>query len=138
MGNDQGGKKGKKAEDQLFDAAFEMRSQAKQLEREAAKVTQSENKEKAKILVVRVNSDHILSLHIGAKKRKHRIRKALRRELNPPPQGGSGHPAFLRQARSRGRQARLRVPHPADLRADKEHGAFAPKRPRTHEQDEHK
>lgn len=41
MGNEQGGgKKSKKQEDQLFDAALEMKMQAKQLEREAAKVQQ--------------------------------------------------------------------------------------------------
>ena len=40
MGNEQGkgGKKRKSAEDQLFDASFEMKMQAKQLEKEAAKV----------------------------------------------------------------------------------------------------
>lgn len=38
MGNEQGGKKGKKSDDQLFDAAFEMRMHAKQLEKEASKV----------------------------------------------------------------------------------------------------
>ena len=57
MGNEQGGghKKGKKKpEDQLFDAAFEMKQQAKMLEREAAKVQQQEAKEKAKILTVRL------------------------------------------------------------------------------------
>lgn len=37
MGNDQA-KKGKKVEDQLFDAAFEMRMQAKQLENESKKI----------------------------------------------------------------------------------------------------
>ena len=39
MGNEQGGGKRKKdPADQLFDAAFEMKQQAKMLEREAAKV----------------------------------------------------------------------------------------------------
>ncbi len=39
MGNEQGGgKKSKKAEDQLFDAAFDIKQQAKQLEKEAARV----------------------------------------------------------------------------------------------------
>ena len=54
MGNEQGGgKKGKKkAEDQLFDAALEMKMQAKQLEREAAKVYQNEQKERKKVLDV--------------------------------------------------------------------------------------
>ena len=52
MGNEQGkGGKGKrKAEDQLFDAAFEMKQQAKMLEREAAKVQQQEAKERQKVL----------------------------------------------------------------------------------------
>jgi hypothetical protein len=43
MGNEQGkggGKRSKKPEDQLFDAAFEMKQQAKMLEREANKVQQ--------------------------------------------------------------------------------------------------
>ncbi|CDW81719.1 charged multivesicular body protein 1a [Stylonychia lemnae] len=50
MGNE-GSKKGgrKRPEDQLFDAAFEMRQQARMLEREAQKVQQQEVKEKAKI-----------------------------------------------------------------------------------------
>ncbi len=54
MGNEQGGGKGKKkkAEDQLFDAALEMKMQAKQLEREAAKVQATEQKERKKILEV--------------------------------------------------------------------------------------
>lgn len=52
MGNEQGGGKRKKPEDQLFDAAFEMKQQAKMLEREANKVQQQEAKEKAKVLTV--------------------------------------------------------------------------------------
>ncbi len=48
MGNE-GGKGKKSNEDQLFDAAFEMRSQAKQLEKEAGRVFQQEQREKAKI-----------------------------------------------------------------------------------------
>lgn len=42
MGNDQG-KKGKKVEDQLFDAAFEMRMQAKQLEKESQRIMAKES-----------------------------------------------------------------------------------------------
>ena len=40
MGNENGSGKGKRktAEDQLFDAAFEMRMQSKQLEKEAMKI----------------------------------------------------------------------------------------------------
>ena len=50
MGNEGG--KGKKAEDQLFDAAFEMRQQAKMLEKEAQRVFQQEQREKAKVAQV--------------------------------------------------------------------------------------
>ena len=47
MGNDQGGgKKKKNPGDELFDASFEMKQQAKMLEREAAKVQQQEQKER--------------------------------------------------------------------------------------------
>ena len=53
MGNDQGGgKKKKNPGDELFDASFEMKQQAKMLEREAAKVQQQEQKERQKILTV--------------------------------------------------------------------------------------
>ena len=53
MGNDQaGGKKKKNPGDELFDASFEMKQQAKTLEREAAKVQQQEQKERQKILAV--------------------------------------------------------------------------------------
>ena len=53
MGNDQGGgKKKKNPGDELFDASFEMKQQAKALEREAAKVQQQEQKERQKILNV--------------------------------------------------------------------------------------
>ena len=53
MGNDQGGgKKKKNPGDELFDASFEMKQQAKTLEREAAKVQQQEQKERQKILSV--------------------------------------------------------------------------------------
>ena len=51
MGNE-GGKGKKKAEDQLFDAAFEMRQQAKMLEKESQKVFQQEQRERAKVAQV--------------------------------------------------------------------------------------
>ena len=61
MGNEGG--KGKKAEDQLFDAAFEMRQQAKMLEKESQKVFQQEARDRAKVAQVSItNFIDILSL----------------------------------------------------------------------------
>ena len=61
MGNEQGGgKRKKKPEDQLFDAAFEMKHQAKMLEREAQKVQQNEAREKAKVVAVSTISVFVL------------------------------------------------------------------------------
>ena len=54
MGNEGG--KGKKAEDQLFDAAFEMRQQAKMLEKESQKVFQQEARDRAKVAQVSLNN----------------------------------------------------------------------------------
>ena len=54
MGNEGG--KGKKAEDQLFDAAFEMRQQAKMLEKESQKVFQQEARDRAKVAQVSINN----------------------------------------------------------------------------------
>ena len=60
MGNEGG--KGKKTEDQLFDAAFEMRSQAKMLEKESQKVFQQEARERAKVAQVslRTSKDFLI------------------------------------------------------------------------------
>ena len=52
MGNE--GSKKKDPMDQLFDASFEMRQQAKMLEKEAAKVRAGEKKEKLKIQAVKL------------------------------------------------------------------------------------
>eukprot|EP00347_Sterkiella_histriomuscorum_P018037 403347029 len=50
MGNEGSkGSRGKKVEDQLFDAAFEMRQQSKMLEKESQKIMQKEAQEKQKI-----------------------------------------------------------------------------------------
>ena len=54
MGNEGG--KGKKAEDQLFDAAFEMRQQAKMLEKESQKVFQQEARDRAKVAQVSITN----------------------------------------------------------------------------------
>ena len=72
MGNE--GSKGKKPEDELFDAAFEMKMQAKQLEKEAAKISAQEGREKQKIAAV---SLLCLIHNSGTKKRKYRICKGL-------------------------------------------------------------
>lgn len=66
MGNEQGGgKKGKKkAEDQLFDAALEMKMQARSLEREAQKVQQTEAKERKKILEVSYHYNRYYTISI--------------------------------------------------------------------------
>lgn len=64
MGNEQGGGGGKRkkqtVEDQLFDASFEMKQQAKMLEREAMKLQQNEQKEKAKIQAVSLHQNSFL------------------------------------------------------------------------------
>lgn len=51
MGNE--GSKKKKPEDQLFDAAFEMKQYAKQLEKEGQRILNKEKAEKDKIARVR-------------------------------------------------------------------------------------
>jgi hypothetical protein len=134
MGNEpgKGGKrKGKKAEDQLFDAAFEMKHQAKMLDREAQKVQQNEAKEKAKAVAVSnyypippfILSRRFLitnSVGIGTEKRQPRIRQGLCGERHPNPQGGLRHPALLSQAVSGRLQARECLPNTTDLYADQE------------------
>ncbi len=54
MGNENS-KKGRKPEDDLFDAAFEMKMQAKSLEKEAAKVQAQEQRERTKVQNVSIH-----------------------------------------------------------------------------------
>lgn len=71
MGNEEShGKRKKRPEDALFDAAFEMKSQAKQLEREAQKVQQKEAIERKKIVAVLISFSFYIGFHIGTLKRK--------------------------------------------------------------------